>query len=241
MDHGHHQAPRRALAAIFLVAALPTAEAVAQSWPHEPCKLIVPFCPGSAADTTARLFAERLADAGTAGPSWRIGPGPTVSSRSRRSWARMMITRCCSRTAGRSPSIRWFTPSSTYDPERDLVPIVSASIPSSRSPRSVARRRLRRRVDRSLRAEPGKPHLGVDAGPAAVHLRGLPQARRARDDAGVLPNFSPALQDVAENRIGVAVTAPLPLLPFAKAGKVKLLLVTNRDRSPAAPDLADCR
>lgn len=54
-------------------------------------------------------------------------------------------------------------------------------------------------------------------------------------------NFSPALQDLAENRIQVVATGLLPLLPFAKDGRIKLLVVTNRERSRAAPELATAR
>ena len=37
-------------------------------------------------------------------------------------------------------------------------------------------------------------------------------------------NFSPALQDLAENRIQVVSTGLLPLLSFAKDGRIKLLV-----------------
>jgi tripartite-type tricarboxylate transporter receptor subunit TctC len=54
-------------------------------------------------------------------------------------------------------------------------------------------------------------------------------------------NFSPALQDLAENRIQVIATGLLPLLPFARDGKARLLVVTNRERAAAAPELATAR
>jgi tripartite-type tricarboxylate transporter receptor subunit TctC len=50
-------------------------------------------------------------------------------------------------------------------------------------------------------------------------------------------DFSPALQDVSEGRINAVSTGLLGLLPISQAGKVRILAVTNRQRSPAAPDV----
>jgi tripartite-type tricarboxylate transporter receptor subunit TctC len=50
-------------------------------------------------------------------------------------------------------------------------------------------------------------------------------------------DFAPALQDLAEGRIHVAVTGLGLLLPQVQAGKANLLVVTNRERSPLAPDV----
>jgi tripartite-type tricarboxylate transporter receptor subunit TctC len=50
-------------------------------------------------------------------------------------------------------------------------------------------------------------------------------------------DFGPALQDVSEGRINVVSTGLLPMLPLAQSGKVRLLVITNSRRSPAAPDI----
>jgi tripartite-type tricarboxylate transporter receptor subunit TctC len=49
--------------------------------------------------------------------------------------------------------------------------------------------------------------------------------------------FAPAVQDLAENRIQVLVTTPSFMLPAIASGKARLLMVTNRQRSPLAPDV----
>jgi len=47
----------------------------------------------------------------------------------------------------------------------------------------------------------------------------------------------PALRDLGEGRIHVAVTGLSLLLPQVQSGKAKVLMVTNHERSPLAPDV----
>ncbi|HET7775021.1 MAG TPA: hypothetical protein VFK74_01480, partial [Azospira sp.] len=51
------------LAAALLLLAAPLAQAQsAASWPAKPIKLLVPYPPGGACDTVARIFAEKLSE-----------------------------------------------------------------------------------------------------------------------------------------------------------------------------------
>ena len=50
-------------------------------------------------------------------------------------------------------------------------------------------------------------------------------------------DFRPALQDAGEGRIQAVATGVGAMLPLAAAGKLKLLLVYNPQRSPQAPDI----
>ena len=87
------------------------------------------------------------------------------------------------------------------------------------------------------RAEPGKLNWAGTAG--------LPQFAFADFEKGAgldmvqvsYRDFGPALQDVSEGRINVVSTGLLPMLPLAQSGKVRLLVITNSRRSPAAPDI----
>jgi len=54
-------------------------------------------------------------------------------------------------------------------------------------------------------------------------------------------DFAPALQDLATGRLHVAATGVPPLLPHHQAGTVKLLFVTNRERSPQVPEVPTAR
>ena len=214
----------------------------AQSWPQKSVRLILPLGPGSATDVTARLFAERLAE------RWgqpvvvenRAGPDGLLAVMA---FVRAHDEHTLLFSIGGPVTINPVSHAKLdYDPDRDLVPIA----PASDSFLAIA-------VNPSLgvssiddliklaKAQPGK--LSWAATP------GLPQFIFAGfvKDAGLdmvqvaYRDFSPALRDISENRIQVAATGLLPLLPFAKDGKVKLLALTNRERSPAAPELATAR
>jgi tripartite-type tricarboxylate transporter receptor subunit TctC len=54
---------------------------------------------------------------------------------------------------------------------------------------------------------------------------------------GLERDFRPALQDAGEGRIQAVATGVGALLPLAQAGKAKLLMVHNPQRSPQAPDV----
>jgi tripartite-type tricarboxylate transporter receptor subunit TctC len=64
-----------------------------------------------------------------------------------------------------------------------------------------------------------------------------------QDNAGIkltqvsYREFAPALQDLGEGRIQVAVTGLSLLLPQVQAGKARLLMVTNAERAPVAPEV----
>jgi tripartite-type tricarboxylate transporter receptor subunit TctC len=210
-----------------------------QSWPQRTVRLIVPFAPGSAADTTARLFADRLAERWGRAVVVEDRPGPD---------ALVAITGFVSAHDDHTlffanggpitinPVVHDRLP---YDPSRDLVPIVSASDSYLTVAANTALKinTIDELVARA-RAEPGKLTWAATPGLPQFTFAGF--VKRTGLDMTQISyrDFTPALQDVAEGRIGFAVTALLPLLPLAQAGRVKLLVVTNRERSPAAPDLA---
>jgi tripartite-type tricarboxylate transporter receptor subunit TctC len=54
-------------------------------------------------------------------------------------------------------------------------------------------------------------------------------------------DFAPAYQDLNQGRLHVAGTGVPTLVPHHKAGTAKMLFVTNRERSPQAPDVPTAR
>jgi tripartite-type tricarboxylate transporter receptor subunit TctC len=228
----------RLLAVILIAAFASSSPAQAQTWPQRPVRIIVGFAPGSATDLTARLFGERLSARwgkpvvidNRPGPDGLVAVGGFAGARDDHT-----LLFSIGGPITINPLVHQKLP---YDPERDLVPIVSASdsflaIAATASLNVGTVDVLVKRAQ----AEPGK--LNWAATP------GLPQFAFAGFIAGAKLNmvqvsyrdFTPALSDLGEGRISVAVTSVVALLPLARAGKVKLLTLTNRTRSLAVPDV----
>ena len=232
-----------AAAFIFIIGAANLAHAQSsQPWPRTTVKLILPLGPGSATDVTARLFAERLAERwgrpvvveNRAGPDGLVAVSAFVAAHDEHT---LLFS------IGGPVTINPVSHLTlNYDPDRDLVPIA----PASDSFLAVA-------VNASLgigsideliaraRATPGKLSWAATPGLPQFIFAGFAKSADLDVVQVNYRDFSPALQDVSEGRIHVVATGLLPLLPLARAGKIKILVVTNRERSPAAPELATAR
>ena len=217
----------------------PAQTAQAQPWPQTTVKLILPLGPGSATDVTARLYAERLAlrwgqpvvVENRPGPDGLVAVAAFMAARDEHTLLFSIGGPVTINPASREKL--------AYDPDRDLVPIAPASdsflaIAASASLGVTSIDALIARA----RAEPGKLSWAATPGLPQFIFAGFTKSAGLDMVQVSYRDFSPALQDVAEGRIQVVATGLLPLLPLAQAGKIKLLAVTNRERSPAAPELA---
>jgi tripartite-type tricarboxylate transporter receptor subunit TctC len=226
------------LSASLLLALSLAPAARAQAWPQRTVRIIVPLPPGAGTDIAARLFAERL--------SARWGQPVVVENR---------------QGADGIPAVAGFVSAHDnhtllfsfggvitinpllhdklpYDPEHDLVPISAVTnnflaIATSGSLKVESMAQL----EQSIRAQPGKlnwaatPGLPLYAFDALLKGNNLQMAQVAYRD------FTPALQDLRQGRIQVAVTSIVPLLAQAQAGSGRILAVLNRQRFPSAPDV----
>src|SRR5712692_3363884 len=210
----------------------------AQSWPQRTVKLIVPLSPGTGTDVTARLYADRL--------SQRWGKPVVVENRP---GADALVAVSAFLAAHDEHTLLFsfggpvtinpiLMEKLPYDAERDLVPIVAAS--DSFIAVAVANHLNLASLDdlaQRARAEPGKLNWAATAGLPRFAFTGFMHSAALDMVEVAYRDFTPALQDVGEGRISVAVTGLLPLLPLRHAGKVRIIAVTNRARSPAAPDI----
>jgi tripartite-type tricarboxylate transporter receptor subunit TctC len=233
------QACARALAGVMVVAV--TAWATPSStepWPQRTVRVIVPLPPGSATDLAARLFAEKLSE------RWRQ---PVVVENRQGAdgipavagfvAARDDHTLLCSFAGILSinPLIYEKLP---YDPRHDLVPVVS--IAENFIAIAVSQGLNVKSLDEFIALARSQPRKLNWAATPAVPLYAFVALQNS---AGIelvqvsYRDFTPALQDVGEGRIQAVATGLALLLPQVQAGKIRLLMVTSRQRSPQAPDV----
>jgi tripartite-type tricarboxylate transporter receptor subunit TctC len=210
----------------------------ADAWPQRAVTLIVPFGSGSGPDIAARVYAEQLT------ARWKQ---PVVVENRTGAEGLIGVTAFA---AAHDDHTLLFSPAApitvypftqekiTYDPDRDLVPISSATntfgviaTTASANVRSVPE------LVRLARAQPGKLNWASGGGAFPILFAGFAKAADL-DLVRVFyrqPNL--ASQDLAEGRIQIVATTLTPLLALARAGKIHLLAVTNKTRAPIAPDV----
>ena len=228
-----------AAAALPVVArGLQAASAQPQAWPQRTVRLIVPLSPGTATDVTARLYAEKLSlrwgkpvvVENRPGPDALVAVNALMSARDEHT-----LLFSFGGPVTINPILNDKLP---YDPERDLVPIVSASdsflaiaVSSSLNINTLAE------LQQRALAEPGKLNWAATPGMPQFAFAGYVTAAVVDMTYIAYRDFNPALQDVAEGRITAVATGLLPLMGLNQSGKIKILAVTNRQRSPAAPEI----
>jgi tripartite-type tricarboxylate transporter receptor subunit TctC len=226
--------------AAALALALPQAFAQTSSaanWPQRTVKFLLPLGPGSGADISARLFADRLAK--------RWGQSVVVENRPGADG----VVAITAFIGAADDHTLLFGPSSSfvghpytlekmsYDPH-ELAPIakISNTMVSIAAPASLNVGSLKELIDRA-RSEPGALNWATITGVTDIIVAGYAKM------AGLQMNKIPyrdtvqALNDLAESRIHFYIAALAITQAQARAGRIRLLAVTNRERAPNWPDL----
>ncbi len=224
----------------LVVNLLSVASAAAQDYPTRPVRFIIPFGPAAAADIAARLFADRLAA--------RWGKPVLVENRP---GGDGLVAITAFIGANDDHTLLW-SPAGTfavhpyehdklpYDAERDLLPIASVSTIVLAMSTSVS---LQLTTISDLvsfaRAHPGKLNAAAANGNSDFLLFGFLKSAGGLDVLKVpYRDIMQAPNDLAEGRIQVLMTSLAVVQPHMQAGKVKVLAVTSRKRSPSAPDVS---
>ena len=217
---------------LALLAALLPLSAMAQSWPQRPVKFILPLGPGSGADTTGRMLADRLAK------QW--GQPVVVENRPGADAVlaiNAVITAKDDHTLLYGPSGSFVGHPYTLDKvpydRNELVPVarVSNTVVVLAAPATLKATTLKE-VMQAVREQPGKMNYAsvtqVYDIMMAAYLKsaGLDMARVTYKDAVAAQN------DLVEERIQLYSAAYVIVRGHAQGGRIRLLAVQNRTRAP---------
>src|SRR5215470_1734024 len=209
----------------------------AQDWPQRTVRMIVPLPPGTAIDVSARLIAEQLSARwkqpvvveNVAGADGVLAAKEFVGRRDDHtllySFAGLITI---------NPLLYEKLP---YDP-RDLAPIATTS-DNFLVVAASAKLKIESLADLLKRAKASSTKLNWAATSGIPYFAFAGFLKSAGVEMVYVPyrDFNPALSDLGEGRIHVASTALTQLLPHAQAGRVTLLALLNRTRTPLAPDV----
>ena len=232
----HHNTSRLLFAAIALLGIAACSKDTPAQWPSKPVRLIVPFGAGTGSDLTARLFAPLLAERWATpvvvdnrpGGDSVIGLQAFVASADEHT---LLFA-----PSGSVTLVPLLHESLGFNPAEDLVPIAAATkvAMAIAATKSVAVSSLADLVALA-RAEPGKyrwaavpglPELIFSAFLTMEHLQMTHVAYRD------IPN---ALRDLGAGRVHIMVCSVATISSQLQAGTVRLVALTNSERSAIAP------
>jgi len=224
-------------AALVAVLSLSPTPSKAEAWPRQTVHIVVPLPAGSATDIAARWCAERLAarwgtpvivenqQGGDGIPAVMSVVGARDNHTFLFSFAGILTI---------NPLIHDKLP---YD-VHDLVPIAS-----------VADNVLAIAVSTNLnvhtlaefvalaRAQPGKLNWAATPGLPQYVFAAVQKSTGIELVRASYREFGPALSDLSEGRIHAVASSITILAPPVQAGRARMLMVVNRERSALAPDV----
>ena len=221
--------------ATSVIAATP---GLAQQWPTHPVRFVLPFGPGSGADTAARLFIDKLQQ------KW----GQPIVIDGKPGGDGLLSLQTV--VSANDDHVLYFGPSSiyvvqryvhegmTFDPETDLAPIggvarvgIAVAVPTSLGISTLSE------FVALARAKPNETSYAVAPGfsefvfDAFVKENGLAIAKVPYRDITKSP------LDLGENRIQLSMQSYAAMRTYAQTGKIKFIAINDRERSPIAPDI----
>jgi len=217
-----------------------SSRARAADWPVKPVRVVVPFAPGGSTDITARLVSNRLQEV------WgqsvvvenRPGAGGNIAAdnvaHSEPDGYTIFIV-----GPGQATN-QFLYPSLSYDPVGDFAPVTLLitqpnlmCVPNSSPAKSV------QEFIAYCNANKGKVTYASSGNGTTLHLSGELFKRLAKVEMTHIPyrGGAPAINDLIPGRVDVIFDNMPSILSHVKAGSVRGLAVTTRERVAVVPDI----
>ena len=233
---------RAALAAIGSALLLSRIGArAADVYPAKPVRLVVAWPPGSSADTSARLLAQKLGE--SLGQSFIVDNRPGASG--------IIGTESVLRAPADGYTLLFNTanhasnkvvfPKLSYDPVADFMPVsmVHRNVLSVSVHPSLPVKTLEDFLQYA-KAKPGTLSFGTPGLGTPHQLAGELLKQRAGIDMVHIPykGGGPAVADLISGQIPVSVASLAAVIPFMRTGRVRVVAVTDPTRYDEIKDVA---
>jgi tripartite-type tricarboxylate transporter receptor subunit TctC len=213
--------------------------AVAQPYPNKPVRVLVGFAPGGGIDIVTRIYAQRLTEA--LGQSFivenRPGAGGTIATELLAKAPPDGYTLLgFSVTHSINPALYARLP---YDSIKSFAPVSPTALLADviAVHPSLPARNLRELIDLA-KAKPGDVNYAHAGAGTLMHVGMELFLSMARIKMLAVPynGAAPSTLAVLGGQVPVLSTSLPPAQPHAKAGKLRILAVTTRQRTPLAPE-----
>jgi tripartite-type tricarboxylate transporter receptor subunit TctC len=234
---------RTLFAALPAATLLPRLAAAQAAWPDQPIRAIVPFAPGSATDTVARVVADGM----------RPTLGQPVVVENRAGANGLIGAEAVARAAPDGNTVLIGTNSTNaaanalfrrvpFDMENGFIPVSTiATVPLLVAVKADSPYRTLAELIAAAKARPE----GITFASASSSQRVATESLAAMAGIKMLHvpyRSSPlAVQDVLSGRVDLFIADQAVILPQAQAGALRILGVTSGQRSAAVPDIPTVR
>jgi tripartite-type tricarboxylate transporter receptor subunit TctC len=222
----------------FVICATATTASPAQQWPAHTVRFVLPFGPGSGADTAARLITDKLQQ------KW----GQSIIIDGRPGGDGLLSLQTV--LSAKDDHTLFFGPSSifvvqrylhdnlSFDPETDLAPIagvakvqIAIAVPTSLGISTLAE------FVALARAKPNETSYSVAPGFSEFVFDGFVKENGLAIAKVPYRDITKSPMDLAENRIQLSMQSYAAMRMYAQTGKIKFIAINDRERSPIAPEI----
>jgi tripartite-type tricarboxylate transporter receptor subunit TctC len=230
-----------AVAALAMcVSAISTPNASAQTWPNRPIRMIVPYTPGGYTDLMARLVGQKISDALGQPIVFENKPGANavigtdaVAKAAPDGYTIGTVIAAHAVNATLNPRLPYDTVKDfTYISLMSVAPLIliaHPSLPANNLQEFIA----------LAKARPGQLNFASSGIGSAAHLTMEMLKSRLSLNLQHIPykGTAGALQDTVGGNINVMFDVVGPLMSQVRSGNAKAIVVTAKDRIPAASDV----
>ena len=242
--HRSAGARRRILSGLIAALVLPLSagQALAQSYPTQPIKLIVPFPPGGPTDTAARIIGQKMSEGlqqpvlveNRAGASGMLGTEATAKSPADGYTLVMLAT----------PTLlaNHLYPQKRYDLFKDFTPIGSAydlPIVMVVNPQLMPDVTGLQQFVAKAKAQPGKLNYTSAGNASFGHLSTELLKSQGQFDVQHIAyrGSAPAITDLLGGQVPMMFSDMIAALPHIKAGKLRAIAVGSASRVVFTPEV----